>query len=261
MKKQLCLQKKCATIQISSNHPENPSVRHPSGTNNPEHCKQVTKKDGTSVPRLARWLGHWCRTVEEGTWGWGRNCTFQNSLWQHQTLNPLLPKKGNCPELFYLCICQIHFSSPWCTDTKRKEHVFPNFFSPVEKHGRTPTVFRSRLRNITKFCRTDVTTNAGSSYWPGSGNKANLGTVKHLQSHFHIPDIYSSLGNFYALGPSSLLSFYSQGRKYLTEATISKYDVAQLSKKKTDSQGKTPVVNFFVWAQTHWAQMYLLRAV
>lgn len=82
--------------------------------------------------------------------------------------------------------------------------------------------------------------------WPGCGNKVNLGTVKHLQSHFHIPDTYSSLGDFCGIDPSSLLSFYSQGKRYLSEATIPKYDIVQLSKKiKMDTQGKMPAVSFF----------------
>jgi len=110
--------------------------------------------------------------------------------------------------------------------------MLPNFFSHIDKHGRIPTVFRPRLRNITKFYRMDIANNDGSSSGPGSGKMASPGTMKVLHSHFYIPDIYSPLGNSCGLGRSSaLLRFFSE-RRCLTPITIP--NVMSLNYSKTN---------------------------
>lgn len=49
---------------------------------------------------------------------------------------------------------------------KKNTHMLPNFFSHIDKHGRTQSVFWPRLRKIIESCRTDAAISAGSSYWP-----------------------------------------------------------------------------------------------
>lgn len=173
-RKQLCLQKKCVTTQASSNHPENSSVRHPSWTNNPKPCKKVARKEGTVVPRVAWLLGHWCRTVGGRETAHSKIPSGNTTYWTH------------CYQKKKLTLNSSTFAHtrytfrPSGVQTPKEKSIWPNLFSLVEKHRRTQTALRPRLRNIIKSCRTDGTTNAGISYWPESGNKANLSTVKHL---------------------------------------------------------------------------------
>lgn len=99
-----------------------------------------------------------------------KNCSELLHHWICQTCFHHLEIYNILSKHFFLLFKQKNFSLRKLTfvftnglQTPKEKSTLPNFFSHIDKHGRTQTVFRPRLRKIIEFCRTDVPINARSS--------------------------------------------------------------------------------------------------